>query len=242
MSEGISFEKMTELGTDLGRRLGEGASSELLTGWASGDGERIMYLVGTVFGTIRWGKLHGRPKDLPLASGFSFQHQACWFSTVGLPRKQWQPIDDIGAYDVADKGDDYYRVGFGCVAVPQALKHGFTGKNRVIVSANTGLEWVSIAGPASAGVTGEYMVAFNNNTNFKLHLHQYRRRTRPPADRARRAAQLRPAGGRWRHSACSARAARVRAAHPAGSIAPAAAMTRPAVASKASSDAPYTRR
>jgi hypothetical protein len=132
----------------LGRRLSEGLSSDLLNQWIGDDAERQSYLAGSVFGTIRWNKVRGRPKAAPLASGFEIHHQAWWFRTFAVPgyptfEQKWRDIVDVFTYDLPDEGDDH-RVGFTCTAVPQRLALGYTGDNRVSAYPVSGQAWESV--------------------------------------------------------------------------------------------------
>lgn len=133
----ISFDKAKALGADLGETLAhaDAIRSDVFEHWIGDDAERKSFLDGTVWGTIRWATVLGRP-DGDLSSAFDVVHSAYWETFVVtangvLEYKTWMVLQDVVLFDRAAPGPNEYAVGYSFRA--QALALPFTGDNRVEV-------------------------------------------------------------------------------------------------------------
>jgi hypothetical protein len=142
----LSIDQMKALGADLGERLSAGMSLGQLTDWMGGDAARHMYLAGMAFGTIRWNKIKGRPKDADLASGFVIHHWAVRVHRFPIPERKPELVPDTATYDLPDEGDDH-RVGLTCTAMAPSIPLGWTGSNDVFVFPASGVVWEGVARP-----------------------------------------------------------------------------------------------
>jgi hypothetical protein len=148
MSGEVSFEKQKALGADLQATFGAGGPIDRVTDWAGSDPGRQEFVDATVFATIRWNRVRGRPKDGPLASGFRVLHNAERWDMWTVERS-WDYLNDVSTFDLPEEGD-HHRVGLACPAIPFSAPLRFTGKNNVFVYP-AGVEWVSVERPPGLG-------------------------------------------------------------------------------------------
>lgn len=133
----IPFDKAKPLGADLAETLthSDAISSDVLGHWIGDNADRKDFLDGTVWGTIRWAAVLGRP-DGDLAAAFDVVHWAYWETFVVtangiLEYKRWVDQQDVAVFDRAAPTPDELAVGYSFRA--QNLAPPFTGRNRVEV-------------------------------------------------------------------------------------------------------------